>query len=296
MSFWTDLLGLPFAVDQVDVNGISTRAMTMGSGEPLIFLHGISGHLEAFISTAPRHAQDFECHLIDMLGHGYTDKPQGKYTVDRLARHVIDYMDVMGFETAHLCGISLGGWVVGWIAAKYPERVKRATMVLAAGNPAMASPQIAELIQKSTIAAVTNNDIEDTRKRLLNVIHDPAKVTQELVDVRYAIYHQPAFQAALSNVLAPTEPELYQQAMLSAEVLAGVQAEVLLVWSEQDAYSDLTGAQHYVDYLPKQKLVTFGDAGHWPPYERAADFAALNVAFLRNGLDAVRAGNYDAKD
>lgn len=295
MSFWTDLLGLQFEVKHIDVKGIKTRSLIAGQGEPLIFLHGISGHLEAFVSTLPGHAQAFECHLIDMLGHGYTDKPEGPYTVERLASHVIDYMDAMGFEQANLCGISLGGWVVGWLAAHYPQRVKRATMVLAAGNPAMASPQIAELIQKSTIAAVTNTDIEDTRKRLLNVIHDPAKVTQELVEVRYAIYHQPAFQAALDNVLAPTDAERYKQAMLSEAVLAKVQSEVLLVWSEQDAYSDLTGAQHYVDYLPKQKLVTFKDAGHWPPYERARDFATVNVAFLQNGLDAVRAGDFDAE-
>ncbi|WLH14809.1 alpha/beta hydrolase [Pseudomonas hefeiensis] len=294
MSFWTDLLGLEFEVKYVDVKGIKTRAMKAGCGEPVIFLHGISGHLEAFISSVPGHSGDFECHLIDMLGCGYTDKPQGKYTVERLARHVLDYMDVMGLEKANLCGISLGGWVVGWIAAKYPERVKRVTMVLAAGTPAMATSEIAEMIRQSTTAAVTNLDIEDTRKRLLKVIYDPKQVTQELVEVRYTIYHHPEFQAALDNILAPTEPELYRQAMLSEKLLADVQAEVLLVWSDKDAYTDLTGAQHFVNNIPKHKLVTFENTGHWPPYERSADFACLNVGFLKGGLTTVRAGNYDA--
>lgn len=293
MSFWTDLLGLQFEVRNVDVKGVGTRVMTLGEGEPLICLHGISGHLEAFLATAPEHAKDFSVHLIDMLGHGYTDKPEGLYTIDRLAQHVIDYMDVAGIEQANFCGISLGGWVVGWLAAYFPHRVKRVTMVLAAGNPAMANPDITERIRATIIAAVSNQDIEDTRKRLEMVVHNPKRVTRELVEARYAIYHQPAFQAAVDQVLAPTRSDLYQRFMLTDAVLGLIKAQVLLVWSDKDVYSDVTGAQHFVDHLPQQKLVTFESTGDWPPHERPLAFASLNVDFLKHGLEAVRSGNFD---
>lgn len=291
MSLWTDLLGIPFEMRSVDVKGVATRVLRAGRGEPIIFLHGISGHLEAFVRCVPGHiAEGFEVHLIDMLGHGFTGKPDVDYTVDALARHVVDYMDVQGIPAAHITGISLGGWVTGWMLTRYPHRIKRATMILSAGNPAMGSPQIAELVAGSTTAAVMSDDLAYTRKRLEQVIHNKALVTDELVDVRYAVYHQPSFRERLPRVLASTLPEIYQRYMLTADSLRAVDKEVLLAWSEEDAYSDVLGAQYFVEHLPKNKLVVFKDAGHWPPYERPADFAKVNAAFLHAGLGAVEAG------
>lgn len=288
MSLWTDLMGYPFEMRQVDVKGVSTRSMRMGSGAPLIFLHGISGHLEAFVRTAPYHAEDFEVHLIDMLGHGYTGKPGGAYTIDRLAEHVLDYMDVHNMDKAHVCGISMGGWATGWLLAHHPDRMLRSTMVLAAGGPSMGSPEIAELICKSTTAAVMSDDREYTRQRLNQVIHRKEALTDELVDVRYKIYHKPDFRAALPDILGQTK--LYQKYMLTSEILARVEQETLLVWSEEDAYSPVTGGQHFADHLKRQKLVIFADTGHWPPFERPEDFAKVNIPFLKSGLSAVAAG------
>jgi len=88
MTYWTQLLGHPYKIEQIDVGGISTRVMTLGAGEPIIFLHGISGHLEAFVPVAPHLANDYELHLIDMLGHGWTDKPDEPITMANMASHV----------------------------------------------------------------------------------------------------------------------------------------------------------------------------------------------------------------
>jgi 2-hydroxy-6-oxonona-2,4-dienedioate hydrolase len=291
MSLWTDLLGMPYDLRTVDVKGVPTRALRAGKGRPIVFLHGISGHLEAFLRTAPAHvAAGFEVHLIDMLGHGYTGKPDVDYTPDVLARHVLDYMDVQGLATANLTGISLGGWVVGWILVHHPERVERATMVLAVGNPAMSSPKVAKLVADSTTAAVMSDDREYTRKRLEQVIYNKSLVTDELVEVRYKIYHQPEFRARLGRLLYPTQAEVYAKYMLSETELRAVDREVLLAWSEEDAYSDVMGADYYVKNFPKNKLVVFKDAGHWPPYERPDDFARINTDFFKGGLSAVKAG------
>ena len=76
MSIWTDLTGIEFALKFVDAGGIKTRALIAGAGEDVIFMHGTSGHLEAFTRNIVAHVQaGFTCHAIDALGHGYTDKP-----------------------------------------------------------------------------------------------------------------------------------------------------------------------------------------------------------------------------
>lgn len=290
MSYWTQLLGRPFRVEQIDVNGQSTRSMVLGEGDAVIFLHGLSGHLEAFIPVAPYLADRYELHLVDMLGHGFTAKPGGEITIDAQARHLIDYMDVRGIAKAHVVGISLGGWVAGWLAAHHAERLLTATLIAAAGNPAMGRPEICDHVRKITLAGVMSEDRAETVKRLQVVMRRPESVDDELVDTRYAIYHMPAFRDNIEGLLAVTRTEIYNRYALTAAALAGVQCEVLLCWGEDDKNSGIADAQFLTDHLPRSKLIQMSDTGHWPPYERPADFASIADRFFRNGLSAVKAG------
>ena len=290
MTYWTQLLGQSFTVEQVDVNGLSTRVMMMGNGEPVIFLHGISGHLEAFIPVAPFLADDYELHLLDMLGHGFTAKPKEPITMANLAAHVLGYMDKRGIAKAHMVGISLGGWLAGWLVAHHGARCLSGTLIAAAGNPAMGRPEIGEHIRKITLASVMSEDRADTVNRIRAVMHKPESADDELVDARYAIYHMPEFRENIDNLLALTHQDTYQRFALTAAALKGVPCETLLVWGEDDRNSGIADADFLLDHLPRAKLVQMADTGHWPPYERPADFAALAKTFFKHGLAAVTSG------
>ena len=56
-TIWTELTGptgTDFRITTVDAGGVSTRSLQAGAGEPVIFLHGTSGHLEAFTGVGSR--------------------------------------------------------------------------------------------------------------------------------------------------------------------------------------------------------------------------------------------------
>ncbi|NED55325.1 alpha/beta fold hydrolase, partial [Micromonospora aurantiaca] len=91
----------------------------------VVFLHGTSGHLEAFVRNIPAHAERYACHAVDMLGHGYTDGVDEPYRIPRYVDHVLAYLDACGIDRAHFVGESLGGWVAGRLAADHPDRVGR---------------------------------------------------------------------------------------------------------------------------------------------------------------------------
>lgn len=292
MTYWTQLLNHRFSVEQVDVAGISTRVMTIGAGEPVIFLHGISGHLEAFIPVAPHLADSYELHLIDMLGHGFTDKPDEPIVMANMADHILAYMDMRSIEKAHIVGISLGGWLTGWLLGKHPERCLSSIMIAAAGNPAMGRPEIGELVRRITSAGVLSDDRQQTVERLQAVMFRAESLDDELVDTRYAIYHDPAFRANLDNLLALTYPEIYAENRLTPEMLSAVTPQVLLCWGEDDKNSGVADAGFLTDHLPNAKLVQMADTGHWPPYERPADFARLAQTFFKQGLGAIQEGRF----
>jgi 2-hydroxy-6-oxonona-2,4-dienedioate hydrolase len=290
-TFWQQLFTLPHDLRFVDAGGVSTRALRAGEGEPAVFLHGLSGHLETNIPTLAAHAEFFEVHAIDMLGHGYTARPDiGPYSTDRLAAHVIDYMDAVGIERAHIVGLSVGGWTAGYMASEYPERVLRTSMSVPVGNPNMDIDRLGPLLQTTTRAAVNSDDIEETRKRLRFVVTDESRITDELVDIRYGIYHQPGFREGLDRLLATSDPSFFRRDALTPERLAKIESEVLLLWAEEDP-SGPDGGKYFRQHIPRSKLVEWSTTGHWPPFERPEDFAALNIAFLRKGLGAVTEGH-----
>ena len=200
-TIWTELADVQFELTSVDAGGVATRSLQAGAGEPVVFLHGTSGHLEAFMRNVAAHAA-YRVHAIDMLGHGYTGKPGCPYEIPRYRDHLLAYLDAAGIDKAHIVGESLGGWVGARTAIDEPSRI--ATLQLLCAGGTVANPDVMERIRTSTRKAVTTDDPDLTRTRLRLLMADDADATEELVAIRHAIYHQPDFVANIENLLVPT--------------------------------------------------------------------------------------------
>jgi len=282
MTIWTDLTGTDFCLQMVDAGGIPTRALVAGpsAGPPVIFLHGTSGHLEAFSRNVPAHVEaGLWCHAIDMLGHGYTGKPNHTYEIPRYVEHLLAYLDAQGIESAHLVGESLGGWVSGWLASEHPERVRSLQLVAAGGTKA--NPSVMERIKSSTTKAVMEDDIDFTRQRLHLLMYDgPANVSDELVEIRHAIYHHPDFKANLDNLLCLQEMEIRQRNLLRPDRMARIDAPTLVVWGMENPFGDVPEATAMHEAIAGSRLELFGETGHWPQHEQAARYNSLSVEFI----------------
>ena len=280
MSIWTDLTGIEFVVRQIDANGISTRALIAGEGEDVLFLHGTSGHLEAFSPNVAAHVKaGFKCHAIDALGHGYTDKPDYNYEIPLYAKHILDYMDAQGVDKAHFAGESLGGWSAGWTAIHHPERVRSLQMIAAGGK---ANPQVMERIKKSTTKAVLEDDIELTRKRLELLMHNAEKdISDELVDIRHAIYHNPDFQKNVHNLLCLQEMDIRQRNLLSEEELGKITAPTIVICGMENPFGDVPEAARMQKAIAGSRLELFEECGRWPQHEHAERYNRLAIEFMR---------------
>ncbi|MDT5319311.1 MAG: 2-hydroxy-6-oxonona-2,4-dienedioate hydrolase, partial [Mycobacterium sp.] len=101
-SIWMYLKELEFRQGFVDiaVNGAVVRtryAEAGGLDKPhAILLHGTGGHWETFAPNLAVLSQHFHCVAIDMVGNGFSDKPDYDYEIAVYVEHVLGVMDHFG--------------------------------------------------------------------------------------------------------------------------------------------------------------------------------------------------------
>ena len=93
----------------------------IGSGPPLVLVHGLGSSHRVWATIRAQLAEHFTTYAIDMTGHGQSTMPAGTtlLTPQDLAAAVEQWMDSLAIPQAHLVGNSLGGWVILELAAQH---------------------------------------------------------------------------------------------------------------------------------------------------------------------------------
>ncbi|BCL32228.1 alpha/beta fold hydrolase [Streptomyces aurantiacus] len=278
ISVWSELADVDHELLHVDVDGVRTRVLRAGSGPELVLLHGTGGHLEAYARDIAGLAADFRVTAYDMVGHGWSDLPDRPYTVDVLSDHLLGVMDALGVPRAHLSGESLGGWVAAWTAAHHPERVER--LVLNTPGNIANKPEVMARLRDSTLAAVRDPSEETVRRRVEFLFHHKEMVTDELVNLRRAVYSRPGFVRAITNTLVLQDPETRKDFAWSPEWVSAITAPTLLLWTDHDPTGGLDEAAMLLRWLTDGRLHVIEDAGHWPQWEKVDDYLRAHRDFL----------------
>ena len=92
-------------------------------GDAIIFLHFGGGNLMMWQGIIPYFQEDYHLILLDLRGHGKSDKPKKGYHIDEMAHDVIMVMKNLQLERTHIVGSSLGAEVGLSMAANYPNMV-----------------------------------------------------------------------------------------------------------------------------------------------------------------------------
>lgn len=279
MSLWPELASGEFTMSYVNAGGIRTRCLETGSGkDTLILLHGSGGHLEAYTRNVFAHGKHFKVYAIDMIGHGFTDKPDRPYQIDDYMNHLLAFMDAKGIKAAHLSGESLGGWVAAWAAIKRPERVLKLQLNTAGGLTA--NPEVMDRLRTLSMNAVKNPDRDAVKKRLEWLMHDKSHVSEDLVDMRYSIYTQPGFVKAMENIMCLQIMDIRRKNMITDDMLRTIKSQTQIIWTDHDPTGAVEVGERFAANIPNAKLHVMQGCGHWPQFEDAPTFNRLSLDFL----------------
>lgn len=112
-----------------------------GEGEPVVWVHGLSGSGRWWSKNVRCLARRFRVYMVDLPGFGSSHGRglswvRGGQFVLHEAEHVLlHWLDAQNLERFHLIGHSMGGYISAGLAARHPERVDRLVLVDAAAVP-----------------------------------------------------------------------------------------------------------------------------------------------------------------
>ena len=113
---------------EYDIGGVRTVVQSIGSGPPLVFLHG-AGTFPGF-EVARAWAAKRKVVIPYHPGFGESGDANGLDTIEDYVFHYIDLFDRLGLDRFDLLGFSLGGWLAAEFGIRQPHRLRR--LVLAA--------------------------------------------------------------------------------------------------------------------------------------------------------------------
>jgi pimeloyl-ACP methyl ester carboxylesterase len=267
------------------VGRINTRYWLLGErGPALLLLHGLGGSAEDWLFNAHPLAAGNRVYVPDLVGCGQTDKPAMRHSLPCFAQFVAEFMTTVGVERASLVGHSLGGAVALQFALLYPDRLTSLVIVNSAGlgrEVALSSrlatvPLLGELLTRPSRFAV--------RQFMERVVFDRAMITEEAVSIVLKRSSLPGAQrSTLAIIRALVTLRGAKEEAVGPIVgnLRRIPAPTLIIWGRHDRLLPVAHAEVAAQAIPEAALRIFEACGHAPQYERADEFNAFVLEFLR---------------
>lgn len=250
------------------------------SGQRVVLVHGFSTPYYIWDSTAAAlSAAGFRVARYDLFGRGYSDRPQGRYDVDRFDRQLVQLLDSLGWKApVDIVGLSMGGIVVGAFAGRHPERTRSMTMVDPAAGDLGAVPwyfavpglglALWETLALPGMAAGQLSDFVEPAKW-------PTWPDQYRVQMQYRGFGRALLETRLGW------GGLTLDTLYSRVGTTGTRS--LLIWGKEDQTVPISEAASVRKAIPQIRFEPIDRAGHLPHMERTDVVNPLLIGFLREG-------------
>lgn len=258
-------------------NDVEVRIQEIGTGPPVLFVHGgtTSGMSWAMLAAQ---LTGFHCILLDRPGTGASEQLSSRLDVESLSELgdtlIVDAIDALELESAHLVATSLGGYLALRACAADPARVRRMVQFswpVGAPNPRL--PAFFRVSAVPGVAAVMG--VVPPTERSVRILfgllgHGPSLADGRITAADFAAYlallrdtdtmrNEMAAPRAIMNWYGKLHPHL-----LADDLLASIATPTLFLWGENDPFGGEEVARRLVDLMPNADLEMLAGAGHAP--------------------------------
>jgi 2-hydroxy-6-oxonona-2,4-dienedioate hydrolase len=256
---------------------VDVRVQEVGDGEPTLFVHGGPNSGTTWLQLAAR-VSGLRCLLLDRPGTGLSGALPDPVRPHNLRAYaetlVVDVLDALEVERAHLVVSSFGGLIALYTAAAHPDRVDRMVqMACPAMAPGGATPPFLRLIMTPVVGRLIGMlppTPRAARAILRQIGHgaslDTGRIPDEFIDWYVALQrHTDTLANESAMIQSAGGPRGFDPALeLPADVFARVTAPTYWLWGEDDEFGGRDVAERLAAAMPDAQLEMLPSAGHLP--------------------------------
>ena len=268
-------IGNPEVGAMVATGSVRTNYHDVGDGHPLLLLHGSGPGVSAWANwrfAIADLSDEFRVLAPDLAGFGFTEIPDDmEFTRETWLAQVVDFMDAMGIERAHVVGNSFGGSMALALAIAHPERVNRLVLMGSVGVPF-------DITLGLDAVWGYEPSVENMAAIMQVFAYDPSLINADLVDLRYraSLRTQQHFAG-----MFPAPRQRWVEAMAHPESsIRGISHPTLILHGRDDLVIPVECSLTLNQWIDDSQLHVFGRCGHWTQIEYRAEFAELVRDFL----------------
>jgi pimeloyl-ACP methyl ester carboxylesterase len=252
-----------------------------GSGPPLVCLHGFTGTWRAWELVLPVLERHHDVLAPTLLGHTGGPPLEGEFSDAIIADAIERAMDDAGFETAHIVGNSLGGYLALRLAAR--GRAESVVALAPAGGWARGDTSYKETLvlhatmQEQLKAAAPHAEAIVASAEGRRLATQLVATNFEHIPVELLVHHMLG-TASCKAVRPMIEYAIREGYSLDAEKIA---CPVRIVWGTDDKLLPwpATAARFRDDWLPHADWVVLDGVGHCPQLDVPLETAQLILGF-----------------
>jgi abhydrolase domain-containing protein 6 len=247
-----------------------------GKGETLLFVHGFGMEKDGWGLFPKAFSRSYRLILPDLPGFGENSRLESaNYDVPSQAKRLNRFVQSLGLNRFHLAGSSMGGYIAGFYASEYPEKVKSLALFNPAGvNSPVPSDLWRRYAETGEIALVyrTKEGFEEILRLLFYRVPPVPGAFKtyfaELGASNYVFYGK-----VLRDLDRGGKHELEQR-------LPRVEARTLVLWGANDRILHVSGAEKFREGLKNVKVVILDQCGHVPFFEKREETIKAYQDFL----------------
>jgi pimeloyl-[acyl-carrier protein] methyl ester esterase len=264
---------------------MSLHVESIGSGEPLLLIHGWGMHGGVWADVAQKLAADLRVHSVDLPGYGFSvgrdsSRREGNVGMnpDLQLDAIVDQLSGQFSEPLAVCGWSLGGQVALHWAKREPEKVKR--LVLVTSTPCFAERDdwllgMASEVLEKFAAELEQNHASTLRRFIALQLRGSERERELLGMLRERLFSrgEPDMGALRGGL------EILRAADLRAG-LPEIAQPTLLIAGERDKLTPPAASRYLAQTIPNARMVEIEGAAHAPFLSHPEIFIERVKSFL----------------
>ncbi len=272
----------------IQIKGNAIFYVVKGEGEPLLLIHGYGAGFWVWEKQIEILSRSYKVYALDLLGHGYSDRPRIEYRSETYINFLEDFMDGVGVQRATLIGNSMGGGIAWAAAALFPERVKKLILIDCVPpdvlnqvrNESFRALAVIRNIPLLPYLVISSRNKRSIRRILEECISDVARITPEVVNRQYGLSRIKGTSWVLTSTLKNARDTSRLEAYLSR-----INHPTLLIWGEKDLIFPPAVGKILHRAIKASKLIVVEKSGHIPMWETPEEVNQAILDFLKDNME-----------